>query len=489
MHLPARWAYSPPDRPNYLPIASQFIVRFKNPLILSIMPTSRFIDVQHFIDEKKLSGFQILTLILCFFIVAVDGFDTAAIGFIAPAIRAEWQLDAVHLAPVFGAGLVGLMGGALLFGPLADRYGRKPILIVCVAFFGLMTLLSAWSTNVEMLIALRFLTGLGLGGAMPTAITLSSEYSPARHRSVLVTTMFCGFTLGSALGGIAAAHIVASMGWHYVLIAGGILPLALVPVLAFALPESARYLAIKQGASQRITKLLQRIAPQEDLASATFTVAEKPQTGFPVKQLFSAKLRAGTVALWVVVFMTLLVIYLLSSWLPTVINNTGMSLKNASLVTAMFQVGGTLGAIILGRLMDRHSPQRVLAITYLLGAVFTALIGSSAGNTAMLVFVVFAAGFCVSGGQVGTNALAAAFYPTASRATGVSWSLGIGRIGSVLGSLAGGWMLALGWGMSTMFMVVGIPSLIAAGAISLMARKRKQQRGSDTTQDAALQQA
>jgi len=200
------------------------------------MTSPRTIDVQHFINSHKLSRTQIVTLLLCFFIVAVDGFDTASIGFIAPAIRAEWGLNPAHLAPVFGAGLAGLMAGAFLFGPLADKFGRKTILMVCVAFFALASLASAYSNSVEMLIVLRFLTGLGLGGAMPNSVTLSSEYAPEKHRAVLVTTMFCGFTLGSALGGVAAAHIVAEHGWRAVLVLGGVLPLALVPVLALALP-------------------------------------------------------------------------------------------------------------------------------------------------------------------------------------------------------------------------------------------------------------
>ena len=434
------------------------------------MSSPRTIDVQHFINSHKLSSTQIVTLLLCFFIVAVDGFDTASIGFIAPAIRAEWGLNPAHLAPVFGAGLAGLMAGAFLFGPLADKFGRKTILMVCVAFFAVASLASAYSNSVEMLILLRFLTGLGLGGAMPNSVTLSSEYAPEKHRAVLVTTMFCGFTLGSALGGVAAAHIVAEHGWRAVLVLGGVLPLALVPVLAFALPESVRYLVVKGIKTEQVLRTLRRIAPGEDLSNARFAVPEKAQSGFPVKHLFKPELRRGTLLLWLAFFMSLLVIYLLSSWLPTLISSTGRSLKDASLVTAMFQVGGTAGAIGLGQLMDRFNPQRVLAVAYALAAAFTALIGSSTGSTLMLVLAVFGAGACISGAQVGANALSAGFYPTASRATGVSWANGIGRVGSVLGSMAGGWMLSLGWGLPMLFAVIGIPAVIAA--ICLLAMRR-----------------
>jgi MFS transporter, AAHS family, 4-hydroxybenzoate transporter len=439
------------------------------------MSTQRAIDVQSFINAHRLSAMQMVTLLLCFFIVAVDGFDTAAIGFIAPAIRAEWGLTAAQLAPVFGAGLAGLMAGAFLFGPLADRFGRKSILMVCVGFFGLACMASAYSNSLGMLIGLRFLTGLGLGGAMPNSVTLSSEYAPEKHRSVLVTTMFCGFTLGSALGGVAAAHIVAGFGWRAVLVIGGVMPLVLVPVLAAALPESVRFMVMKGRKPDQVRRTLRRIAPLEDLSRATFSVPEKAQAGFPVKHLFDQNLRRGTLLLWLAFFMSLLVIYLLSSWLPTLISSTGMTLKKASLVTAMFQVGGTVGAIALGQLMDRLNPQRVLGVTYALAAVFTALIGSSTGSTAILVLAVFCAGFCVSGAQVGANALAAGFYPTASRATGVSWASGVGRIGSVLGSMIGGWMLALGWSLPVVFGIVGVPAVIAGISMLAMGRVERLQ--------------
>ena len=211
------------------------------------MPASKVIDVQAFIDARKLSAVQVILLVLCFLVVAVDGFDTAAIGFIAPAIRADWGLTPAQLAPLFGSGLFGLMVGAFAIGPLADRHGRKAVLIFSVAFFGAASLASAFSPNLTVLILLRFLTGLGLGAALPNAITLTSEYCPEGRRSSLVTLMNCGFTVGSALGGVVASQIVADFGWQSVLIVGGVLPLALALVLAWAMPESVRFLVMRGG--------------------------------------------------------------------------------------------------------------------------------------------------------------------------------------------------------------------------------------------------
>jgi AAHS family 4-hydroxybenzoate transporter-like MFS transporter len=304
---------------------------------------------------------------------------------------------------------------------------------------------------------------------MPNAITLTSEYCPEDKRSFLVTSMFCGFTIGSALGGFVAAQMVAAFGWRSVLIVGGAAPLLLAPALWFALPESVRFMVLKGGYGDRIAATLRRIAPDAELRGATFVGVRRPE-GSPVGQLFKGGLLRGTLYLWLTFFMSLLVVYLLSSWLPTLISSTGVSLETASLVTAMFQVGGTIGAIVLGRLMDRLNPHLVLGTSYALAGVFIALIGSAASVPWLVAIAVFGAGICVSGSQVGANALSAAYYPTASRATGVSWASGIGRVGSVLGSMLGGLMLSLEWGMPAIFAPVMLPAFIAGASMLTMGR-------------------
>jgi len=429
------------------------------------MVPARTINVSELINRHGLTAFQLTVVVLCFLVVAIDGFDTASIGFLAPAIGAEWGLAPQQMAPLFGAGLFGLMGGAFLFGPLADRFGRKTILLLCIVIFGIASIAAAYSTSLWMLVALRFLTGIGLGGAMPNSITLTSEYCPENHRLLMVTTMFCGFTVGSALGGLASAHMVGAYGWRSVLLLGGVLPLILLPLLMWRLPESARYLVLRNKNPKHVAAILNRISPMEDFIGAHFELAHKKSDGSPVSHLFKSDLVTGTMLLWLAFFSSLLVIYLLSSWLPTLIKSTGVSLATASTVTAMFQIGGTLGAIALGWLMDKFNPQYVLAFCYASAAIFIAAIGTLTTSPVLVGLTIFFAGFFISGSQVGANALAASFYPTDCRATGVSWANGVGRTGSVIGSMGGGMLLAMQLPLSTVFYIVGLPALVGGSAM------------------------
>ncbi|WP_333497738.1 3-hydroxybenzoate transporter MhbT [Kluyvera sp. CHPC 1.2972] len=425
-------------------------------------------ELQALIDVAPIGKMQWRVIICCFLVVMMDGFDTAAIGFIAPAICDHWQLTAGDLAPLFGAGLLGLTAGALLCGPLSDRLGRKRVIEWCVALFGLFSLLSAFSPNLEALIILRFLTGLGLGGAMPNTITMTSEYLPARRRGALVTLMFCGFTLGSALGGIVSAQLVAVIGWHGILVLGGVLPIVLFFALLAVLPESPRWLVRRQRPQAEIRRTVSAMTG-ERYDDAEFWLDEPAATQKgSISQLFAGRQLTITLMLWVVFFMSLLIIYLLSSWMPTLLNHRGIDLQHASWVTAAFQVGGTLGALMLGVLMDKFNPFWVLAVSYALGAVCIVMIGLSENGLWMMALAIFGTGIGISGSQVGLNALTATLYPTQSRATGVSWSNAIGRCGAIVGSVSGGVMMAMNFSFDTLFFVIAVPAAISAVVLTLL---------------------
>ena len=433
------------------------------------------VHVQAFIDTQPVSWEQKRLLFLCFLVIAIDGFDTAIVGFIAPSIRAEWQLPVTQLGPLFAAGLFGLMLGAFAVGPLADRYGRKTLLMSSMIVFGAASLASSYSGGLTSLIGLRFATGLGLGGAMPMTITLASEFCPSTRRSSLVTLMFCGFTLGSAVGGLIAAAVLPHFGWRVLLVGGGLAPLALAPVLGVLLPESVRFLVTTHNADERIAAILARIAPTADLRGVRFVDQVTPKAS-PVVQLFGGGLLRATLLLWLAFFMSLLVVYLMTNWMPTLLQQaSGASIGDAAFIGAMYQVGGTIGAIVVGWLMDRFEPHVVLFVSYLAGAACIVLISLSTHTREAMTLAVFAAGACISGGQVGGNALSAALYPTAYRATGVAWANGIGRSGSIVGSLLGGVLLGSGWPATTVYALVAIPAGTAAVALGTLGIVRRHQ--------------
>ncbi len=428
------------------------------------------IDIVDFIDGHSVGGFQIGVLLTCAAVLFLDGFDTQAIGYVAPALAKEWWLSKGALGPVFSAGLFGLMIGALVFGPLADHVGRKTIILVSTLAFGLGALGTAFAWDVESLLAIRFLTGLGLGGAMPNAIATTSEFGPRRRRATMVMIMFCGFSIGAALGGLLAADLIPRFGWRSVFTVGGIAPLVMLPMLALRLPESVRFLALRGDASGRVAELLRKISPKTAFApDALFVVQESRLVGIPVAHLFREGRTPVTLLLWVAFFMGLLNIYFLANWLPTVLNDLGASVSEAAVIGSMLQVGGVVGTLALGSVVDRFS-FRALGFTYFVGVFSVAAIGQVCHSAALAGIAISVAGFCIIGGQIAANGLTAGYYPTAVRATGVGWALGMGRIGSIVGPLVGGLLLSGKWSTASVFLAAAMAALCAALVCFVLAR-------------------
>src|ERR1700694_3379659 len=443
------------------------------------------VDVAGYIDRQPVGVFQIKLLLTCAAVLFLDGFDTTAIGFVAPSLAKEWGLTKGALGPVFSAGLFGLMIGALVFGPLADRIGRKKIIIFSTLAFGLGALVTVFVQDVNTLLAIRFLTGLGLGGAMPNAIAMTSEFNPRRRRATMVMIMFCGFSVGAALGGLLAAALIPQFGWRSVFVVGGVAPLPLVPILALRLPESVRFLALTGRANERVAQLLGFISPKASFAPATqFVVHEPGLAGIPVLHLFKSGRTPVTLLLWVVFFMSLLDLYFLSNWLPTVLNDLGACVSSAAAVGSMLQVGGVVGTFALGSIIDRFS-FRALALVYFIAVFAVGAIVQLGHSVVFVTMAIFAAGFCIGGGPIAANALAATYYPTSVRATGVGWALGIGRVGSIVGPLVGGALLTAKWSTGSVFMAAATAALCAALAAFSLSRLSGAGRGGKGADQAA----
>jgi AAHS family 4-hydroxybenzoate transporter-like MFS transporter len=420
------------------------------------------------IDNAKISPYQIVILALCFLIVLVDGFDTAVIGYIAPSLREEWGLLPAQLSPVFGTGLFGLMVGSLILGPIADAIGRKSILLISVLVFGLATLASAYTHSIESLTILRFITGIGLGGAMPACIALSAEYSPGRRRMIMVTLSWSGFTAGLALGGMLAAHMIPAFGWRSVLVLGGVMPLALLPLLAWLMPESVRFMASSAKHGDALRRVVERIT-RKSWGGVTILDDERPaQVRSPISHLFIDGRLIRTLLLWVTFFCSLFVFYLLTSWLPTLLKEAGYDIAHASRIGAMVPLGGTVGAILMALLMDRVGPYPVLTLSYSVTAVVIAVTGYLMGDPYQLAAMVFLIGFGVAGAQNGLNLVSATLYPTAARVTGVSWAMAAGRCGSIVGSMLGAWFISSAGTSQVFFHWLALPVLIGATAIGCL---------------------
>ncbi len=422
------------------------------------------------VDTRPVSRLQMEILTLCVLVAILDGFDTQIVGFLVSAMASSLNVLPQALAPVFAAGLFGLMLGALLLAPVADRLGRKRILVMSILLFGVFALLTAFVTSVSQLLIVRFLTGVGLGGAIPNLVALISEYSPRRYSRSAVTLLFCGMPLGAILAGLTADQLLARWGWENLFLIGGALPLLVVGVVVWRLPESVEFLSRNPANRPTLNAIIQRLAP--DLHELPANLGHlRPKTAVAstsLRRLFIAGMWRRTLLLWLPYAMNLLILYFIMSWIPTLLVAANAPLSMGIRAIILFSLGGVIGSLIQGWMMNRWGAVNVLTAEFIGYLTIMLALSQLPVSLNSLFPAMLVLGTLVQGAQAGLNALAAELYPQEIRSTGIGWALGVGRVGSITGPVCGGLMLAAGWMLTEILSAALIPGFIALVAITLL---------------------
>jgi AAHS family 4-hydroxybenzoate transporter-like MFS transporter len=430
----------------------------------------RTIDVSRLIEEQKVGWFAVTVIFTAWLIMLTDGYELGALAYAAPALIKAWGIQRSALGPVFGANIFGIMVGSILFGWIGDKIGRKRAILFGAVFYGLVTLSTAWATSVDHLLWLRFTAGIGIGGAVPNAFVLVSEFAPKRLRATWVTTMFTGYTLGAGFGGGVAVWLVPKFGWSAVFVVGGLAPIIATCILSCIMHESLRYQVLNNWPQSGIAKTLKRLTPGLSVpADAKFIVSdERSVTKFKISMLFMGNLRYITTALWLAYIANSMALFFLQNWLPVLIEATGIDAHHAALISTLFSLGGTVGSLVLMRFIDTHGVKLVTVLP-LIGFPLVAALGMGFG-AGVLTAIVFGVGFCVSGTQSGLNAVGSMVYPTSFRAKGTGTAIGIAKIGSISGPMIGGALLAGHLPVPQLFQFAAIPVAAVTVLIFILGR-------------------
>jgi AAHS family 4-hydroxybenzoate transporter-like MFS transporter len=432
-------------------------------------PAASTVDISELLAHSKIGPLQMRVFALTMASLIMDGFDVQAMSYVAPAVVADWGIGGAALRYVFPAANVGVLIGSLVFSVVADKIGRRPVLVGATLFYAVMALATATAQDVNQLLWLRFIAGIGMGCIIPNSTALIGEFSPVKQRVTLMMCITVGFTAGAAIGGFVAAWMIPAFGWRSVFVLGGAVPLVVALFMAWGLPESLQFLAVRQRNRPTLVRWLKELNPQLRVDDSTrFLAAEQSKEGAPFIHLFREGRASSTVLLWIVNFMNLLILYSVTSWLPLLIAGMGYPTQTAVLMGAVLQTGGTIGTFGLAWLIARGGFLPMLISTFALATVSIAFIGQPGVSLTLLGIIVFVAGWCVIGGQPGINALSATYYPTYLRSTGIGWGLGVGRLGAIVGPYIGGVLLGNQWSTQQLFWAAALPALISTLTMGAM---------------------
>lgn len=424
------------------------------------------VNINETIDNAKFSLFHWKVLVWCLLIIIFDGYDLVIYGVALPLLMQQWSLTAVQAGLLASAALFGMMFGAMIFGTLSDRLGRKKTIMICVTLFSGFTFLGAFATNPVEFAILRFIAGLGIGGVMPNVVALMTEYAPKKIRSTLVAIMFSGYAIGGMTSALLGAWLVKDMGWQIMFLIAGI-PLLMLPIIWKFLPESLAFL-IKSGKEEQAKQIINKLLATRDIHQNTQLVFnENIHHEAPVKALFQDGRAFSTFMFWIAFFMCLLMVYALGSWLPKLMLQAGYSLGASMLFLFALNIGGMVGAIGGGALADRFHLKPVITSMFVIGAAALILLGFNSPQI-VLYSLIALAGAATIGSQILLYTFVAQFYPTTVRSTGMDWASGIGRIGAIIGPVLTGALLTFELPHQMNFLAIAIPGVIAAFAIFLV---------------------
>jgi MFS transporter, AAHS family, 4-hydroxybenzoate transporter len=428
------------------------------------MATTETIDVNAAIERIGLKRLGIFVLFLAFMMMMADGFDFGTLSLAAPSILKEWKVNPKDIGAVFSITFIGLLVGSLVYGWIADHWGRRFTIIFGVFNFGIPILLTVWATNITELAVLRFIGGVGMGGIVPIAYTLVSEYAPLRMRSTVTIITNAGYNVGAAIGGLVAAAAIPAFGWQSLYVIGAAFSAAMVILMIAWLPDSILFLVLKKPNSPQIRPLAARLLGAGAIpANARFTAIdahedqdEITRAGFV--RLFEGRRAWPTSLLWLLFISDSLGFFFLASWLPVVMTNSGVSGSTASLMASLFVFAGLVGGFLIMRFLDRIGPIAFIALP-IIGGPTEIVMGIHGLPQTWLLVAIAIAGVCLAGIHMAVYAIAVKFYPPSIRGVGISMATVWGRAGGIVAPFVGGYLLAAHMPMQQLMIWAALPCL------------------------------